>query len=531
VRRPLVASLLAAALLFGVACSGGSSSSSSGSSASGAAAPVSGGTLRLGIERPASLDPALANPGAQGELVMADLLFDGLTTVPAGATEPEPAIASAWTPSADLKTWTFTLRPDAKFSNGRAITSADVKYTLERVAKRGEGSLASLRLEPITGWTDYVAGTSPEIVGIKASAPASVEIDLTTPVAAVPELLSAPVYGIVPKEAVEAASPAFASAPVGSGPFQFARADGAVLVLQKAAGSSAYLDEVDVHTYDDADKAYADFASGALDWSPVPTAKVADAIGRYGSGAFRPFHAEVFYAFNLLDPALADVHFRQAIVKAIDRAAIVKAVYPDAASTLNGLIADGVPGHLDDACGAPCAYDVAAAKALVAQAFPDGAVPTVHLDYATSPTADAVAVAISTALTAAGIPNDTRPKAAADYDSFATSGQESLFQFGWVGLYPDADAYLVPLFAGGSRDNATGLSDPGVDQLLVAARGTADRTARIAAFQKAEAAILATFPIVPIGQLLTKVVVADKVHDLSLNVGGTFAADRVWLAP
>ncbi len=189
-----------------------------------------------------------------------------------------------------------------------------------------------------------------------------------------------------------------------------------------------------------------------------------------------------------------------------------------------------MPGHLDDARGAPCAYDVAAAKALVAQAFPDGAVPTVHLDYATSPTADAVAGAISTALTAAGIPNDTRPKAAADYDSFATSGQESLFQFGSIGLYPDADAYLVPQFTGGSRDNATGLSDPGVDQLLVArALGTADRTARIAAFQKAEAAILATFPIVPIGQLLTKVVVADKVHDLSLNVGGTFAAERIWL--
>ncbi|MGI8661767.1 MAG: ABC transporter substrate-binding protein [Acidimicrobiales bacterium] len=519
-------------VLVASACTGGGSSgASSGSSSGRSAASRSGGTLRLGLERLKSLDPAAASPGSQPELVVADLLFDGLTTEPADATAAKPALASSWNPSPDLRSWTFTLRSGSTFSNGRVITASDVKYSLERVAKQGQASLGALRLDTITGWSDLVAGATSEIVGIKVPTATTVEIDLDGPLAALPELLSSPIYGVVAKEAVEALSPVFAMAPVGSGPFSYSGTSGDVVSFKRAAGSEAYLDGIEVHMFDDAAKAFEAFGAGKLDWSPVPQAKVDDAIGRYGAGAFRPFQAEVFFAFNLLDPAFADVRLRQAIVKAIDRAAIVKAVYPDIAEPLEGLIPDGVAGHSADACGAVCHYDVDAAKQLVAQAFPDGVVPTVHLDYATAPVADAVAGAIETALVAAGIPVDKRPKVAADYDQFATSGQEGLFQFGWVGLYPDADAYLVSLFTGGSRDNAMGFTQPEVDAQLAAARSSADPAARVEAFQKAESMILSAAPIVPIAQLLTRVVLSPKVNDLKLSIGGTFAANEVWLEP
>lgn len=525
-RRPPAAILLAVLLVLVAACSGGGSSSKS----SGASGPRQGGTLRLGLERPHSLDPALASPGSQSELVLADLLFDGLTTEPAGATTAEPALAEKWSASSDLKVWTFTLRAGATFGNGRAITAADVKYSLERVAKQGAGSIAALRLDVVTGWANYLAGIAGELIGLKALDAKTLEVDLDNPMASVPELLSSPIYGVVAKESVESAAPAFGTSPVSSGPFLYSSTAGDVITLQRATGSTALLDNVEVHLYDDAAKAYDDFTAGKLDWSPVPAAKAEEAANRYGTAAFRPFHAEVFFAFNLLDPALSDVRFRQAIVKAIDRAAIVHAVYPEAAEPLDGLVPDGVPGHVPDACATNCSHDPASAKLLVAQAFPGGAVPTVHLDYATSPTADATAGAIETALTSVGIPVEKRPKAAADYDEFATTGQEGLFQFGWIGLYPDADAYLVPLFVGGSHDNATGLASTDVDNQLAAARSTADPVARLALFQKAEAAILAQAPIVPIAQLLTKVVVTPAVHDLTISVGGTFDAEKVWLA-
>jgi len=90
--------------------------SSSGSDKSGK--PVVGGTLRVGIERPKSFDPAQVSRRSPSELLAADLLFDGLTTMDDKAVTASPAIAKSWTPSADQKSWTFALRDNARFSNG-----------------------------------------------------------------------------------------------------------------------------------------------------------------------------------------------------------------------------------------------------------------------------------------------------------------------------------------------------------------------------------------------------------------------------
>ena len=141
-----------------------------------------------------------------------------------------------------------------------------------------------------------------------------------------------------------------------------------------------------------------------------------------------------------------------------------------------------------------------------------------------------VATTIETSLKAVGIPVERRPLPPADYDKFAVSGQQQLFRLGWIGLYPSPDAYLAPLFSSTSRDNATGFNVPEVDQLLAAARAQADPAARTTQYQQAEQQVLTHLPTVPIAQFLTKAVVAGAVHDLTLNVGGTFAAEKVWLS-
>ena len=494
----------------GPTSSGGASSASTGQ-------PEEGGTLRLGIQRPRSLDPAAASPGSQSELLVADLLFDGLT---------ELATAKA---SDDQRTWTFTLRDGVTFANGRAITAADAKYSLERVAKKGEGALAAVRLEPIVGFAELASGASPELAGLKAIDARTLEIDLSAPLAVLPELLSSPIYGVVPKEAVEAAAPAFASAPVGSGPFAFVGVEGDQVHLARSKGGTAHVDAVDLNLFDDLNKSYEAFVAGHLDWSLVPSGRVDDAGQRFGTDAFRPFQAELFYAFNLLDPTFADVRFRQAIVQSIDRHALVNAVYQAVALPLDGLVPDTVAGHVDDPCGATCRFDPAAAKALLAAAFPGGMIPTVHIDYDQGTDQDPVAMTIETSLKAVGIPVERRPLPPAEYDQFAVSGQQQLFRLGWIGLYPSPDAYLAPLFNSSSRDNATGFKAADIDQLLASAQAQPDPGARISLYQQAEKQVLSQVPIVPIAQFLTKAVVAERVHDLTLNVGGTFAADKVWL--
>jgi oligopeptide transport system substrate-binding protein len=532
--RRCAAACVAVALLAG--CSDSKKPGAANSSGVSSDTPVVGGTLRVGIERPKTLDPSQISPGSQSELLVADLLFDGLTRVDDNAVSASPAIATSWTPTADQKSWQFTLRADARFSNGRTITAADVKYSLERVAKLGDTSLAALRIDQITGFTPYATGAAADLTGVRVVNDQTVAIDIDTPSAILPELLSAPEFGVVPKEAVEAAAPVFAAAPVSSGPFSFAGAQGDTVKLVRATQGGAYLDAIELHEYDAANigKAYDDFIAEQLDWSVVPNDRAEDAAQRFGSGGFRPFDAELFYAFNLLDPTFADVRFRQAIVKAIDRAAIVKAVYPGIADVLNGVVPAGVAGHVDDPCGEPCKYDPDAAKALLAAAFPEGNIPAFNLDYFTGTGEEAVAGSIATNLAAVGINVTKRPKEPGgdpgQYDLFAVSGQQQLFRLGVIGMYPSADAYLVPLFLSGSRDNATGFTAPVIDQLVQTARSTPDASARQAMYQQAEQQIMALAPIVPIAQFRTKSVVAKRVRDLAVTVNGTFAGDRVWIS-
>ncbi len=558
IERRASLALLVAFCLFATACSGDddSSSGSGGTSAPTTAGtgatgepsattsepPVRGGILRAGIERPASLDPAEATPSVQSQLLAVDLLFDGLTTMAAGSTIPSRALAESWVPSPDLRVWTFTLRGGVSFANGRPVVAADVKYSLERVARLGAGSLAGARLDVVSGWQALVDGSAAELVGVRVVDDRTVEITCDAPFAVLPELLSSPLYGVVPREAVEAPSPAFAAAPVGSGPFSYAGSAGNVVRLERAsaaastpAASSPYLDAVELHFYDSAEDAYADFEEGSLDFAIVPPSRVDDAATEYGTDGIVPFQAELYLALNVTNPKFADVRFRQAIVKAVDRDAIARTAYAGVGVALGSVVPAGVPGHVADPCGSPCAHSAEDARALAVSVFGDPAsggqpVPEVQIDYYTGTAEEALAGVVKANLEAAGIPAAKRPHEFEEYQTFVTSGQQELFLLGWVGVYPAADAYLGPLFVTGARDNVTGFSDMAVDGLLAAARATADASARAASHVQAEAAILAAAPVVPLVQFLTRTVVSPRVRDLAIAVDGTFEGSAVWLS-
>ena len=109
--------------------------------------------------------------------------------------------ALAWKSTPDQQHWDFTLRKGAVFANRRPVTSADVKYSLERVARKGSTSPVALQLEPVTGFRAFnVDGTAPGLAGIVAPAPNVVHIDLDQPLSSLPAVLGSPVFGIVPKD-------------------------------------------------------------------------------------------------------------------------------------------------------------------------------------------------------------------------------------------------------------------------------------------------------------------------------------------
>jgi oligopeptide transport system substrate-binding protein len=518
-----------AAVCFSVAILAvGLSACSHGTSQNGAT-PKRGGVLRVAVTRLGSLDPAAAaNPEQQ---TVAGALFRTLTSYDATTDVIVPGLAAEWKASANQRQFDFVLRADARFSDGTVVTADDVMATLDRIAAKKSSSPVADLLAPVTGYGAVrFAGSASHLAGVTSSGPHNLRITLDGPLADLASLLSNPDFGVVSRGEAGAVGAAFPITPVTSGPFAVQSLTASALTLVPAAGSPAYLAQVRFQHFADTAAAYDAFSGNGVDWSLVPSSRVADASRRYGQGSFRPLAAELFYGFNLADPVFADRRVRQAIVEAIDRNALTALAYGGTAVPFGGLIVAGIAGHQADPCGGPCRFDPSAARALLVQVVASGKpLPSFAIDYDQDPTQDLVAQTIQADLEAVGLTVTLRAKTLTDYKTAALAGHIQLFRLGWVAAYPAADAFLSPLFGTGFATNLTRFSAPAVDALLGAARSEADPTKRTRDYQDAERHILAAFPVVPIAQFETNAVVGAHVHGLAMSPLGTFDPATVWI--
>ena len=490
-----------------------------------------GGTLRLGVVGLGSLDPIDARESAS--IIVADQVFDTLVSYDPKTSAPKGQLAASWEANPEQTVFTFKLRDGAIFHDETPITAADVKFTLERVAAKGSSSPLVAQLEAVTGFGPYHRdGTATELVGVEAPDPATVVVRLDRPFAPFPATLGHPGFGIVPKAAVTTAGDAFKATPVGSGPFRVgAEVEGRVRLTRFGGRRPvAKVDRIDLKRFETAEAAYEAFAKGELEVAPVPPAKVAEAAEQFGTRGMRPVGL-LFYGLNVKSPDFADIRFREAVGHAVNRERILTDVYQGEIDAAGSLAVEGLPGYAATSCGPRCEYDPDRAKALIAEAFPNGGVPEVQIDYDDDPAQAEVAEHIKADLEAVGVTAATRSRPFNEYGSFIVSGQQEMFRYGWVGAYPSLDAYLAPLFVTGSSENLSGLSDPDVDAGLGAARAEADPKTRAEIYKKVEQEVLSQFAIVLIAELESRLAVSERVESFVLNPLGTFDGAAVTLAP
>jgi ABC-type transport system substrate-binding protein len=524
--RVLVAALAGVSLCAGACSSGGKAdvvpASLPYSDPTTTTTLRTGGTLRVGVVGVTSLDPAVANPGSASAMLVADLLYDGLTAYDVGKAAVVGALAKSWGPKADGLTWTFELDPAATFADGAPITAADVKQSLERVAAQGDKTISGVRLAVIAGYDEFLAKTTSGIAGLVAQG-STLEVRLRTPYAPLPELLADPVFGVV--KGSDATTSTFATSPMTSGAFAITSRTDTKLTLVRTPKAKAALAGVEVNLYPDAASAYAAYTKGDLDEAPMPVDQLAAATTAAGTAGASvvstPQQVSYGYGMNLAAPALANVELRKAIVHAVDRDGIRQQLFPGT-TTMSGLVGPGAAGKRDNACAAACTYDVAGATAQVKAAYPDGGVPTVHVDYFED---DAqregkVAAAIVAGLQAAGIPAEPRVHTLEEFQQLVVSGGAELFRYGWIGSYPSADAYLAPFESSGT-DNVFSLADTDLTTALAQSRSAAVDTTRAAGFNTAEDRALALAPMLPLVQFQTHVVASAKVKGLRVAPSGT----------
>ena len=462
-----------------------------------------GNVLRMAAVGVGPLDPSKLDPSNAAWVSAVDLLFDGLTGYDESTNAAVPSIASAWSTN-DLVTWTFTINPERRFSDGAAVTAADVVASLERVAT-DQTSLSGAQLDIVEGVTALASKTAPHASGLVASDDHTVKITTRGPYGDLPALLSSPAYGIVEATSVQPGS----LAPRGSGRYTIGSVEGGTTTL-----TSATMPDVQLVSYRDDAAGTAALSAGQVDWVAHPATMASDAKPVSGTRDTSFFNGAVItLGMNVHTAALADLRVRQAISQALDRTAMAAELGTDVATPWSSLVP---PVAHVGGCVAACTGDAAAARSSVAAV---GELPLLHLDLPDEPLTKTIGDEVVRQLTAAGITVQQRIHSDQEYATLVAANQQELFVSGAAGLVPSPDPYLSSAFSSAGTANLSQLSDPMVDWALNAARATADPAERRTAYGKVEDAVFAQAAAVPLVALKSRCETAAGVSDIGSETG------------
>src|SRR5258708_22318927 len=160
------------------------------------------------------------------------LFYVGLVKMKDAST-PAPALAASWKVSDDGTTYTFTLRDGLKFSNGRDLTTDDVKYSFTRLLDPKTASPTAFMFAPLVGVDEFQAGKATDVAGIKIIDKKTIEFKTKVPVWSMMQRFALPPGFIVAKEGVAAAGDNFARQPLGAGPYMIDSWQSGVMIKGK----------------------------------------------------------------------------------------------------------------------------------------------------------------------------------------------------------------------------------------------------------------------------------------------------------
>jgi len=301
------------------------------------------------------LDPQLST--SVQDIVVTFNLYDTLTS-----RDPDlkliPRLATEWKATNDT-TWEFKLRSDAKFHNGDPVTSADVKFTIERSYDPEAKTLVA------TVFTTVASIATPD--------PQTVVVTTKQPDPLFPARLA--FYGgqIMPKTYYErVGADEFNAKPIGSGPVKFTewiKDDRLVLDANKEYwGGAPDFDRVVFRPIPEAQPRLAALQAGEADMALKLLPDQVDQLNR--SERARPegalYAGEYVLAVNAKVAPLDNPKIKQALSLAIDRDGIVKALWRGQGVIPNGFIAPGDSFY--DPSRPAFEYNLNKAKALLAEA-------------------------------------------------------------------------------------------------------------------------------------------------------------------
>lgn len=465
------------------------------------------GTLRLAFASPLTLDPALTTSVSSARFVVE--IFGGLLSLNENL-EIIPDLAEdlpEFTENADgTVTYTFTLRRDALFHNGRRVTADDVKWSIERHASPDTFSpTAPDFLNDIIGAVDYMRGRVGEISGIEVVDDITVQITIDESKPYFLFKLTYPTAFVVDRQQVENDPRSWASSPNGTGPFELVEWNlGEGLVLQR--WDRYHLEPAIVETVN------VRFAGGGLTQYENNEVDIADVGTNDIERARDPnsdLNAEfvtrnelsVFYVgFNTQQPPFDDRDVRRAFAMAIDKQTISEVVLQSIAPVANGIIPPGLAAYDESFGGLP--FDPELAKETLDNSSYAGT-PFLENIRITVPGAGATPGNVIVAIQDMwrenlGLDVEIQQVEAANFFSELDQGLYQAFSLGWILDYPDPENILDLLFHSASLQNNPAYQSAELDALVEEARIELDAERRIDLYRQAEQVIIEDAPWVPL---------------------------------
>jgi len=447
-----------------------------------------------------------------------------------------PDLASDIKRADDGLSYTFTLHDKATFHDGKPVTSADVKYTIDAVLGSSSGKAASF----FEGSGEKKQGL---VTGVEAPDPRTVIIRLSRPWLGLLSNLVA--IGIVPKDSANSQK----TNPLGSGPFKFVSYDTAQQTIALEANPNYWegaptIAALRVRVIEDGNALQAELRSGSVTIAPLPTNLTPDAIKSLEQDSklqvMQFTGANIVYlGFNVQNAPLDNPKLRQAIAYAIDRETIIRDLLLGQAKVAHSILPEESWAYFS---GDKYSFDAERAKKLLDEAGfrdPDGDGPQMRFKSPIKFKISSSSVAtrqyvdvIRDYLKKVGIPVEIETMETNTLLEQLRLGDFQTTTSRWVGGNQDP-IFLKDLFHSSeipsqqrASRNRSRYKNPELDRILDEAVNTPDREKALGLYRQAQEIVNRDLPMLPLWYPANMMVANKTVGNIKIDGSGDWSFVR-----
>jgi peptide/nickel transport system substrate-binding protein len=459
--------------VMGAACSSASSTTTTSgtntASASGAVEHGGTGTI-LGPTDPNTLDPAIVFNNTESGSALLSAIYDSLFTIsPTG--QVQPRLAQSFT-TADGITWTLTLRPGVKFSDGTPFDAAAVKDEWARILEPSMQSVNAQFLAAVSSMT--VASDLTLVIKLKGVNFQFKQAVESTSLTWIPSPAAVKQYGS-----------AFGSHPVGAGPFVVSSISPQVETVMKRnpdywEPGKPYLNDLVFKFNPDQQQSIEAVQAGQADvTTPVDVIEQKSAKAAGLGIASIPMAGVDAWFFNEARPPFNNILAREAVYDAVNEQQINNEVYGGLIQAPSSVMATS--SVLYDPSSTFAAPNAQRAQQLFNQLAAEGHPVKFTYPYQNVTVQRQLATALETQLAAfKNVTIQLEPEDVASYTQFVLTDNFDLIELGLFGGDPEPVVYTA-LYTGAGA-NFGHVNYPAIDSAVLAGRSTASNTQRRAAY-------------------------------------------------